>query len=182
MTSKEWVKNELSLSDDCLTTTDRIMLSKILQDLERLEELKKAQELDICNLKFIDNENKYQVAIRVLKEAFIVLGKSDIANTCWFKYLEELEKENQELKDTNMKYAKLIDDFQTKNMRLEKALEIIKENNVDIALLKECKNKIEYNIEVQSHNENLMKPLEWWIRGKLTQQEYELLKEAFCNE
>ena len=35
---------------------------------------------------------------------------------------EELLKENQELKDTNTKYAKLIDDFQTKNMRLEKAI------------------------------------------------------------
>lgn len=44
MTSKEWVKNELSLSEDCLTTTDRIMLSKVLQDLEYLEQLKKENE------------------------------------------------------------------------------------------------------------------------------------------
>ena len=75
------------------------LLPEILKDLERLEEIEKAQDLEIGNLKFIDNENKYQVAIRVLKEAFIVLGKSDITNTCWFKYLEELEKENQELKE-----------------------------------------------------------------------------------
>ena len=44
MTSKEWVKKELSY-DNCLTPTDRIMLSKILQDLERLEKLEKALEI-----------------------------------------------------------------------------------------------------------------------------------------
>ena len=55
------------------------------------------------------DENKYQVAIRVLKEAFIVLGKSDITNTCWFKYLEELEKENQELKEENNNLKKALD-------------------------------------------------------------------------
>ena len=109
MTSKEWVKNELSLSNDCLTTTDRIMLSKILKDLERLEQIEKAQDLEIGNLKFIDNENKYQVAIRVLKEAFIVLGKSDITNTCWFKYLEELEKENQILKKALDKACEMLE-------------------------------------------------------------------------
>ena len=109
MTSKEWVKNELSLSNDCLTTTDRIMLSKILQDLERLEQIEKAQDLEIGNLKFIDNENKYQVAIRVLKEAFIVLGKSDITNTCWFKYLEELEKENNKLKKALDKACEMLE-------------------------------------------------------------------------
>ena len=55
------------------------------------------------------DENKYQVAIRVLKEAFIVLDKSDITNTCWFKYLEELEKENQELKEENNNLKKALD-------------------------------------------------------------------------
>ena len=60
------------------------LLPEILKDLERLEQIEKTQDLEIDNLKFIDNENKYQVAIRVLKEAFIVLGKSDITNTCWF--------------------------------------------------------------------------------------------------
>ena len=85
------------------------LLPEILKDLERLEEIEKAQDLEIGNLKFIDNENKYQVAIRVLKEAFIVLGKSDITNTCWFKYLEELEKENQILKKALDKACEMLE-------------------------------------------------------------------------
>ena len=39
-----------------------------------------------------------------------------------WKDCNKISQENQELKDTNMKYAKLIDDFQSKNMRLEKAI------------------------------------------------------------
>ena len=85
------------------------LLPKILKDLERLEQIEKAQDLEIGNLKFIDNENKYQVAIRVLKEAFIVLGKSDITNTCWFKYLEELEKENNNLKKALDKSCEMLE-------------------------------------------------------------------------
>ena len=44
------------------------------------------------------------------------------ADCCLWKECNKISQENQELKDTNMKYAKLIDDFQTKNMRLEKAI------------------------------------------------------------
>ena len=102
------------------------LLPEILKDLERLEEIEKAQDLEIGNLKFIDNENKYQVAIRVLKEAFIVLGKSDITNTCWFKYLEELEKENKVLKACIKDWE---DDYEHLEFALEKrekTLEILK--------------------------------------------------------
>ena len=98
------------------------LLPEILKDLEQLEKLEKAQELEIENLKFNDNENKYQVAIRVLKEAFIVLGKSDITNTCWFKYLEELEKESQELKEENQKLKNVIK-FLGEQLDLEPDLE-----------------------------------------------------------
>lgn len=38
MTSKEWIKEQLSYTDDHWTTTDRIMLNKILKDLEHLEQ------------------------------------------------------------------------------------------------------------------------------------------------
>ena len=44
------------------------------------------------------------------------------ADCCLWKDCNKISQENQELKDTNMKYAKLIDDFQVKNMRLEKAI------------------------------------------------------------
>lgn len=57
-------------------------------------------------------------------------------------------------------------------------LEILFEKNVDIALLKECKNVHEYNADVISHNDDLIKPLEWWTRGILTQEEFTLLKEG----
>ena len=77
------------------------------------------------------------------------------------------------------RFCKNIENLKNKLLKAqeqEKVLSIIKEKNVDISLLKECKNESEYNIEVQCHNENLMKPLEWWIRGKLTQEEFDLLK------
>ena len=147
----------------------------IKQDLERLEQLEKAQELEIENLKYNDNENKYQVAIRVLKEAFIVLGKSDITNTCWFKYLEKLEKENQELKDTNMKYAKLIDDFQAKNMRLEKAIKIIKTNRVDVPMFYEIVSTVDKKFACDRYNQETNEKM-------LTKKEYELLREVLENE
>ena len=50
MTSKEWVKEQLSYTDDHWTTTDRIMLTKILKALEHLEELEKEnKELSQAN-------------------------------------------------------------------------------------------------------------------------------------
>ena len=63
--------------------------------IQHMEELEQAQNLKIESLQCIETETKYQVAIRVLKEAFITLGRSDIADTCWFKYLEELEKKSR---------------------------------------------------------------------------------------
>ena len=88
--------------------------------------------------------------------------------------LKSLEKENQELKDTNMKYAKLIDDFQTKNMRLEKVLEIIKSKNVDtfyLAYCFYCGGLERYNRHAQTYH-----------MGTLKKQEYELLKEVLKDE
>ena len=69
----------------------------LMQSLDRLERLEKAQNIELDNLEFIESPNKYQTSIKMLKEAFIILGRGDIANACWFKYLEELEKENREL-------------------------------------------------------------------------------------
>lgn len=88
------------------------------------------------------------------------------------KNVNELKKENQELKDTNMKYAKLIDDFQTKNMRLEKAIEIIKNKGIDyhsISTIKQSKDYEDYLDLVK----NLIT-----VVFKLTKGEYELLKEV----
>ena len=77
MTSKEWVKNELSLSDDCLTTTDRIMLSKILQDLERLElsESENQEAVKIATL--LKNKKGY---IKSQKGNFMELRISNITH------------------------------------------------------------------------------------------------------
>ena len=129
------------------------LLPEILKDLERLEQIEKAQDLEIGNLKFIDNENKYQVAIRVLKEAFIVLGKSDITNTCWFKYLEELEKENKVLKACIKDWE---DDYEHLEFALEKrekALEILKkylyyDNKNHVIKMKEVRKSI-YNFDYE---------------------------------
>lgn len=44
MTSKEWVEEQLSYTDDHWTTTDKIMLNKIFKDLERLEQLEKENQ------------------------------------------------------------------------------------------------------------------------------------------
>ena len=65
-----------------------------------------------------------------------------------------------------MKYAKLIDDFQTKNMRLEKAIKILEDKRVIMYFLS-C-------VSVDNYN--------FWATQKgakpLTQEEYELLKEV----
>lgn len=72
MTSKEWVKEQLSYTDDHWTTSDRIMLTKILKDLERLEALEKEnKEIEELYL----NENKH-----------------------WCETIDSLRKENEKLK------------------------------------------------------------------------------------
>ena len=87
------------------------------------------------------------------------------------KNVNELKKENQELKDTNMKYAKLIDDFQTKNMLLEKAIEILKD-----------KLGLYFNEYINYSTINAILPIANNDCNRLTQQEYELLKEVLENE
>lgn len=94
--------------------------------------------------------------------------------TCLANYMNkciDLEKENQELKDTNMKYAKLIDDFQSKNMRLEKALEIIKKK-CDFMSLSKIKN-LSYDLYVRWFDLN-----HYEVKLLLTKEEYDLLKEV----
>ena len=66
MTNKEWVKKELSLSDDCLTTADRVMFNKVLQDLERSEKLEKTLEIiknkkvNMYHIWVFDNYQQYK--------------------------------------------------------------------------------------------------------------------------
>lgn len=69
MTSKEWVKIELSY--DCLTTADRVMLSKVLQDLDRLEKLEKifSDLKSMFEIKIgIDIGNEYFMEIKQLDD------------------------------------------------------------------------------------------------------------------
>ena len=94
--------------------------------------------------------------------------------TCLANYMNkciDLEKENQELKDTNMKYAKLIDDFQSKNMRLEKTLEIIKKK-CDFMPLSKIKN-LSYDLYVRWFDLN-----HYEVKLLLTKEEFDLLKEV----
>ena len=119
MKSKEWVKKELSY-DDCLTTTDRIMLSKILQDLERLEEIEnlrttpKALETCLANYmnKCIDLEKENQKLKKALVKACEMLEwgcpvEQDLIDyldcenckstekECWKKYFLNEVKDNE---------------------------------------------------------------------------------------
>ena len=87
------------------------------------------------------------------------------------KNLNELKKENQELKDTNMKYAKLIDDFQTKNMLLEK-------------VFSDLKSMFEIKIGIDTGNEYFMeiKQLDDRIAELIPKEDIEIFKEVLRNE
>lgn len=160
----------------------------ILQDLERLEELEKAQNIEIDNLKFIESPNKYQTSIKVLKEAFIVLGRGDIANTCWFKYLEELEKENKHLEE----YLKRRDEELRKELsimaeRERYFIEIINEyNNRESIAMKPIRLEVDsadlfkQNIELTNAIHKAIELLS--VDGKGTKQEVKkLLSEVLEN-
>lgn len=153
------IRFAVSISQDLPYKECNDLCDIIQQDLERLEEIDKAQEVEFNNLKFTENENKYQTSIRVLKEAFIALGKSDIANTCWFKYLEQLEKENQKLKN---------------------AIQILKDKSVDIVCLQLCFKH--YNVEYYNNELSNYLPYFMVVKCQLTQEEYNLLKEVLGNE
>ena len=104
--------------------------------------------------------------------------------------LEELEKENQELKrkyenrdylyqnevSKNGNLAGKIFEKDLKIQKLEKALEIIKNKGIDyhsISAIKQSKDYEDYLDLVK----NLIT-----VVFKFTKQEYELLKEVFCND
>lgn len=83
MTSKEWVKNELSLGWECLTTHDRFMLNKILKDLDRLEKMEKVfSDLNsMFEIKMgIDLGNEYFIEIKKLdtRIAELIIPQEDI--------------------------------------------------------------------------------------------------------
>ncbi len=77
----------------------------------------------------------------------------------------------------NVEYQEIVDEFKTEYK--VRALEIIKEKNVDTALLKHCKSHTEYNVEIAEHNDKLKIHQDWWHRKELTQDECNLLKEVF---
>lgn len=144
MTSKEWVKNELSYTDDHYTTYERIMLNNILKDLERLEEINKVWH---------DNEPMESVDIngKHLQELYDFNSKLINENEVFKEKGKELIKDCYKAIDIAKKY--------------KKAIEILKVKRVDIVFFKACGSLKEYN---------LYKMPEY----KLTQQEYELLKEV----
>ena len=98
MTSKEWVKNELSYTDDHLTTNDRIMLNKVLQDLELLEEYRN-----------FNNE----VVLDTLEKERLIIEEN-----------KKLKEENEKLKAR----CKAIPPLAIRNEKLTKAIEILKGN------------------------------------------------------
>lgn len=146
MTSKEWVEEQLSYTDDHWTTTDKIMLNKILKDLERLEQLEKEnQELkkkleaefedsadEICKIanerdKLLDENIELQIEIRDLKEKNEILNHNStnvvLTDTEIMKRNLELQTENEKLKAR----CKAIPPLVIKNEKLIKAIEILKE-------------------------------------------------------
>ena len=149
----ELLKNR-ALSDlDSIPTTAISICEKSNDEvMEAYETIKQA----LLNAQELEKENK-----ELIKKA----------DCCLWKDCNKISQENQELKDTNMKYAKLIDDFLTKNMRLEKALEILKDK---------------FNFELDKPIPNGLYPLVYENRESgvprlakgLSQQEYELLKEV----
>lgn len=110
--------------------------SKAMECLERIDK----------EYATIENED-FKICFNAIKQALLKAQE------------QEQEKENQELKDTNMKYAKIIDDFQTKNMRLEKTLEILKkylyyDNKNHFIKMKEVRKSI-YNFDYEDLKEML---------------------------
>ena len=104
MTSKEWVKNELSYTDDHLTTNDRIMLNKVLQDLELLEEYRN-----------FNNE----VVLDTLEKERLIIEEN-----------KKLKEENEKLKAR----CKAIPPLAIRNEKLTKAIEILLGENGAILL------------------------------------------------
>ena len=116
MTSKEWVKNELSLSDDCLTTTDRIMLNKILQDLEYLRQLKKENQNLKDNIKLAN-----YTGCDISEELFDTLEKVDKYKNTYNDLYNDIIKVIQEIKDLTMEV-----DTNTNNKDSEEVFKTIK--------------------------------------------------------
>ena len=143
-----------------------------------LEALKRIRQ-ETCPATYMADFDKNQCCDDIEKE---LKRLEKIENAKPTKALECLENYKKHSRicgigyDVYDKWFDTIKQALLKAQEQEKVLDVIKEKNVDIALLKECKNVHEYNIEVTSHNENLIKPLEWWTRKHLTQEEFELLK------
>ena len=97
MTSKEWVKRELSLSYDCLTTFDRIMFNKVVQDLEYLEQLKKENQDLKDNIKLAN-----YTGCDISEELFDALEKVDKYKNTYDDLYNDIIKVIQEIKDLTM--------------------------------------------------------------------------------
>lgn len=85
-------------------------------------------------------------------------------NKHWCETIDSLRKENQELKFDNELICKLAYDRQVENEKLKKIIEIIINKRINVVFFKACKDIKEANIYRSKEN-------------KLTQQEYDLLKE-----
>lgn len=103
MSSKEWIKEQLSYTDDHWTTTDRIMLTNILKDLERLEKLE-------------SNSDK------VIKDSVKLINK----NLELQQRLEVLEKENEQLKGNENIVSNYAYSLKEENEKLKKAIKLLK--------------------------------------------------------
>lgn len=150
MISKDYLKQIAESKGVCPLTNEvkdnallfPIGFEYIFKDLDRLEKLEKIfSDSHICEIKERFNEiecsadkcdncplgigdgiclkKTFERKWELQKENQELIKKADC---CLWHDCNKISQENQELKDTNMEYAKLIDDFQTKNMRLEKAI------------------------------------------------------------
>ncbi len=148
-----------------------IAREKLEQDLDRLEQLEKErQEIET---RLSSNEtNTFDEIATMIKKAN---GYDVLVNKC-----KQLEKENQELKEKNKKWQQLFgcdlcealgrEMLKQENIKLKKALDILKEN---------------FPIKFLGYNKYGAKPYEIMFNGRIMgfdKEKYELLKEVFGDD
>lgn len=162
-----------------------------LLELQAIKEAKPSEEMGRLTTK--DDDGVYRINATTTLDDLIDtlavyenLGSANFIKATLLK-AEKLEKElddklifngNHLMSGFDYKGKQIIAmplDEYNKLMKLEKAWEVVKEKNVDVALIRLCKDSGEYNGEITLQDE-------WWHRKLLTQEEFELIKEMLKNE
>ena len=113
-----------------------------------------------------ENDDRYFTLYDVFSEEIEIIQKD-------LDRLEKLEKENQELKERYKHRAETSNDLCKAVKQYEKVIDILENKIVNILILKYC---IVKGGGVETYN------LHYKTEEKLTQEEYELLKEVFGND